>query len=409
MKISRRTFNTGAAAFVSSSMILPARAQEATTYNVALLSDFSGPFANIMKPVAAGRDAVYAWWNAEVGQSLKVKLGTRTYDTRYDAAQVASLWPGILSDLKPIVVNGVGTPDVAALSERLPEQKVVMFTLGGATHAGWKDNSWVFFPRATYAHEFCALLDWLYASEKRTTPIRVGFVGSQQALLSVDLHDGVRQYMKQNPTKATFVDVIWDAPQPTDLTAPMRRLVNAKAEIIFINTNSAAVVAAKRALQALGAKIPIVTSSHNSLPTSGNALGGLDQVEGDYEVYGLTVPTADAAGEAKKFYDLLAAKHGLTAPWAVLTIQGMSQGLVSVRSIEAAIKKFGPTNLDGAKVREAMLSEKIVGNKGIIPDFSFTVKNSFPSAGATVNIGTVKGGKYTTAATDVPLPALERW
>lgn len=407
MRMNRRTFGV-AAAVLATSLALPAIAQE-KTYNVALLSDFSGPFANIMKPVAAGRDAVFAWWNAEVGKGLGVKIGTRTYDTRYDAAQVASLWPGILSELNPILVDGVGTPDVAALSERLPEQKVVMITLGGATHAGWKDDSWVFFPRATYAHEFAALLDWMYASQKRTTPIKVGLVGSQQALLSVDLHDGIRGYIKQNPDKAVMVDVIWDAPQPTDLTAPMRRLVGAGAEIIFINTNAAAVVAAKRALQALGAKIPIATSSHNSLPTVGKALGGMDQVEGDYEVYGLSVPTEDASGEARKFYDLLASTYGLKAPWGVLTLQGMSQALVSVRSIEAAVKKFGADRLDGAKLREAMLSEKIVGNQGVIPDFAFTPQTSFPSAGATVNIGTVKGGKYTTAATNVPLPALQRW
>jgi branched-chain amino acid transport system substrate-binding protein len=407
MRITRRTFSGGAAALLASSA-MPAFAQE-KVYNVALLSDFSGPFANIMKPVAAGRDSIYAWWNDEVGKGLGVRIGTRTYDTRYDAAQVASLWPAIISDLNPLVINGVGTPDVAALSERLPEQKVVMFTLGGATHAGWKDDSWVFFPRATYAHEFAALLDWMYASQKRTTPIKVGLVGSQQALLSVDLHDGIRGYIKQFPTKAVMSEVIWDAPQPTDLTAPMRRMVNADVDIIFVNTNAAAVVATKRALQALGKKIPVVTSSHNSLPTVGRAMGGMELVEGDFEVYGLSVPTEDAAGEARKFFDLLVSKYKLAAPWGVLTVQGMSQGIVTVRSIEAAIKKFGANNLDGTKLKEAMLSEKITGNKSIIPDFSFTKQTTFPSAGATVNIGTVKGGKYTTAATDVPMPNLARW
>jgi branched-chain amino acid transport system substrate-binding protein len=410
MRLTRRLFTqTALASIAASALPFSAYAQEAKKYNVALLSDFSGPFADVMKAVSAGRTAVYAWWNAEIGKGLGIELVGKEYDTRYDAAQVASLWPGIVSELSPLFVSGVGTPDSNALAERLPDEKIPMFTLGGATHAGWIDDSWLFFPRATYAHEYAAFIDWVYADQKRTAPIKLGFVGSQQAGLSVDLHGGIEAYIAKNPDKAVLVDTIWDAAQPTDLTAPMRRLVNAGAEFVLINTNSAATVATKRALQALGAKIPVVTTSQNGMPITGKALGGLDQMEGDYEVYGLAVPITGSGSPAEAFYGELKEKYGLQAPWIVLTVMGMSQAMLSVRAVEAAAKQFGADKLTGENLRQAMLDNELTDDKGIMPNLKFQPNVTFPGAGATVNIGTVKDGKYALASANVAIPELPKW
>lgn len=410
MRLTRRLFNQSALAALAAGFVpAAAHAQEVTRYNVALLSDFSGPFADVMPAVSAGRNAVIAWWNAEVGKELGVELVTKEYDTRYDAAQVASMWPGIVAELDPIFVGGVGTPDSNALADRLADEKIPMFTLGGATHAGWVDGSWLFFPRATYAHEYAAFIDWVYQDQGRTEPVRIGFVGSQQAPLSVDLYGGIEAYIAANPDKAVLVDTIWDAPQPTDLTAPMRRLVNAKAEFVFINTNTAATVATKRALQSLGANIPIVTTSQNGMPISGHSLGGIDQLEGDFEVYGLAIPIKDSGSDAEKFYLELQEKYGLQAPWNVLTVMGITQSMLSVRAVEAAAKQFGPTELDGEKVRQAMIDNALTDDRGILPTLQLTNETTFPSAGATVNVGTVKDGAYAIAVSDIPIPDLPKW
>jgi len=85
---------------------MPIKAYAETTYNLALLSDFSGPYADIMPILAASRETVFDWWNETSGQELGVTLNYKNYETRYDAAQVASLWPGIKSELDPIAVVG---------------------------------------------------------------------------------------------------------------------------------------------------------------------------------------------------------------------------------------------------------------------------------------------------------------
>ena len=60
---------------------------------------------------------------------------------------------GIKSELDPIAVVGLGGPDVAALSERLPEDKIPMFMATAAYGYAWQPDSWIFNPRPTYSHE----------------------------------------------------------------------------------------------------------------------------------------------------------------------------------------------------------------------------------------------------------------
>ena len=58
---------------------------------------------------------------------MGIKVVIKDYDGRYDAAQTASLRPGIKAELNPVAIIGVGGPDVAALQGRLPTDKVPMF------------------------------------------------------------------------------------------------------------------------------------------------------------------------------------------------------------------------------------------------------------------------------------------
>ena len=148
---------------------MPLKAQAEAEYNLAMLSDFSGPYADIMPILAGGREAVIDWWNATRGKELGVTLSYKNYETRYDAAQVASLWPGIKSELSPIAVLGLGGPDVAALSERLPEDKIPMFMATAGYGFAWKSESWIFNPRPTYSHESAGSVSYTHLTLP-TTP-----------------------------------------------------------------------------------------------------------------------------------------------------------------------------------------------------------------------------------------------
>ena len=135
---------------------LAGAAQAQTTYNVAGLADFTGPFADVMKDMTGCRKGVLDWWSDEVGKAQGVALRVKEYDTRYDVAQVASLWPGIKSELDPVAILGIGGSDAAALQQRLPNDKVPQVLATAGYGFAWKSDSWVFNARATYPHEAAA-------------------------------------------------------------------------------------------------------------------------------------------------------------------------------------------------------------------------------------------------------------
>ena len=407
----RRLLGWMAAGIAAGQLAMPTTAVAQTTYNVASLADFTGPYADVMKNLVGGRWAVVAWWNEEVGKGLGVKINMKDFDHRYDAAQVASLWPGIKSELKPIAVLGVGGPDVAALQQRLPDDKIPMLMSTAGYGFAWRQDPWIFNPRPTYAHEAAAFYNWYRTKKGITGPLKVAIISSEASPAYVDIHKGANLYASENKDKVEIVETVFTEVQPSDLSTQVSRVVRKGAHILHIQTNTAAVVAAKRALQSIGRKdIPIMLSSHNGLPASGTAIGGLAQMEGDFEVYGMAIPGADVT-EARKFFDMLTAKYKLTAKWDVTTLMGMNQALVAVRAIEGAVKDVGAGKLTGVAVRDSMLKNPISGKQtfGVLPDLVYTREAPFPLKGPTVNIGTVTGGKYVTAAENVAVPVLNKW
>ena len=397
-----------AAAFGLLAVAMPAKAE--TTYNIASLADFTGPYADVMKDLIGARRPVIEWWNAEVGKKIGVKLGSKDYDHRYDAAQVASLWPGIKAELSPIIALGVGGPDVAALQGRLPSDKIPMVMSTAAYGFAWKPDPWIFNQRPTYSHEAAAFFEWFRQKRGGEGPLKIAIISSEASPAYVDQHKGVQRYAADNPDKAEVVEVVFTEVQPTDLTTQVNRVTRKGAEVVMVMTNTAAVVATKRALQALGKKVPIVMSSHNGLAESGRAIGDLKQMEGDYEVYAMAAPT-DAKTPGREFFDMLQAKYNLKAKWTVSAVQGLGQALIAMRAIEAAAKKVGSDKITGEAVREALISTTISADDTfkILGGIKFSNDGPFPTQGMVASIATVKDGKYMEAAEHVPVPSLNKW
>ncbi len=275
----------------------------------------------------------------------------------------------------------------------------------------WKSDPWIFNPRPTYAHEAAAFYNWFRASRGITTPLKVAIISSEASPAYVDIHKGAEKYAKDHPDKVEIVETVYTEVQPTDLTTQVNRVLRKGAQLIHIQTNTAAVVATKRALQALGkTDVPIMMSSHNGLITSGKAIGGLKDLEGDFEVYGMAVPT-DEKSKAHDFEQMLVSKYNAQIGWTVATVMGLNQTLVALRAIEAAAKKNGPDKVTGTAVREALFAQPITSEQtfGVLPNLTYTNEGPFPVSGLTVNIGTVKNGKYVISAENVPVPTVSKW
>src|SRR4029453_3724073 len=192
----------------------------------------------------------------------------------------------------------------------------------------WKPDPWIFNPRPTYSHEAVAFYSWSRDKRGGGGPLKVPIISSEASPAYIDQQKGIEKYAKENPDKLEVVEWVFSEGQPTDRTTQVNRLGRKGAEVISIQTNTAAVVATKRALQALGKNVPILMSSHNGVLDSARAVGDVKQMEGDFEVYGMSVPT-DEKTPARTFFDMLAAKHGMKAQWTVTAVQGLGQTLVA--------------------------------------------------------------------------------
>jgi branched-chain amino acid transport system substrate-binding protein len=390
------------------SAALPATAQ--TVYQVPAMSDFSGPFSSIMPMMAGGREAVATWWNAEVGAKMGVKIEVKSYDTRYDAAQTASLWPGVLAT-KPLVGLSAGGPDTAALQQRLPTDKVVMISGSAANGSGWRPNQWVLTPRPTFVHEITGFIEWYQKTKTPGRPVKVAMFTTEASPSFADMAKGVSAYAKASPNVVNLVEMVFVDVQPTDVTLQLRRVLNAGAEVILVPTNIQQAVAVKRAMQALGKNVPIVHGLQNSPGMLQKLVGSMAAMEGDYEVHGGVI-TSEEDTEAKRFYDLLVARHGMKVPWHAITSLGMTQTLLAVRAIEVAAKKHGPDKLSGELIYTTLLettfpAKDFFGLTG--GDLDFSVEAPFPTRDPRINIGQVVGGKLTTVAKGVPVPRLGKW
>jgi len=390
------------------SAALPGTAQ--TVYQIPAMSDFSGPFSSIMPMMAGGREAVATWWNAEVGAKMGVKVELKSYDTRYDAAQTASLWPGVLAT-KPLVGLSAGGPDTAALQQRLPTDKVVMISGSAANSSGWRPNQWVLTPRPTFVHEIAGFIEWYQKTRTPGRPVKVAMFTSEASPSFADMGKGVVAYAKANPNTVTLVEMVYVDVQPNDVTLQLRRVINAGAEVVLVPTNIQQAVAVKRAMQALGRNVPIVHGLQNSPGMLQKLVGSMGAMEGDYEMHGGVI-TSEENTEAKRFYDMLVARHGMKVPWHAITSLGMTQTLLAVRAVEVAAKKHGADKVTGEIIYQTLLettfpAKDFFGLTG--GDLDFSVETPFPTKAPRINVGQVVGGKLVTVAQGVPVPTLAKW
>jgi branched-chain amino acid transport system substrate-binding protein len=195
------------------------------------------------------------------------------------------------------------------------------------------------------------------------------------------------------------------------VTLQLRRVLNAGAEVVLVPTNIQQAVAVKRAMQALGKNVPIAYSLQNSPAMLQKLLGNMSAMNGDYEAHAGVIAT-DEDTEAKRFYDMLVAKYGVTAPWHSLTTIGINQSLVMVRVVEAAARKNGGDKLTGEMLYKTMIethfpAKDFFGFTG--GDIDFSVEAPFPIKDPRVNIGQVVNGKLITVAKGAPIPKLSKW
>ncbi len=194
---------------------------------------------------------------------------------------------------------------------------------------------------------------------------------------------------------------------PINVTSQIREMLASKPDLIMVGTNTAQVVATVKALKELGAKVPVVTSSHNGLTEVAKALP-LADLEGSYSVFGFA-PSMDPSVTAAQIFE----KYNKTkGTWGITAAQTASQALLATAAIERAIATVGAGKLTGQAVYDALEGPAFGAEhfQGLMKSVQFTKEAPFPTSNLSVKAVTVKNGKLVPVSADwMPVPELPKW
>lgn len=387
--------------------LVSAAAHANQTYTVTIATDFTGPFADVMESWHGAQIAMIDWWNDTKGKELGVKVEPKAYDMRYDASEIAKRWPSIVSSDKPVVHLGMGGPDLVSLMKRLPNDKIPMIMGTAMLGQVWTPNGWHFSPRPTYSHEFAGIFEHLRQQLPEKRPLRIGAVSTAGIAPWEDQVNGVVKLAKMHPEQFEMAEIVSVPRQPVSITNEIHRLLRSKPDVILTGTTTAHVVATLRALQELGQKVPVVTSSHNGLTEVSKSID-MDSLEGSFSVFSMA-PFLEQDIEARAIYDKYNKSKGT---WGQTATQSAAQTVLALRVLERAVQKANGGAVTGQTMYDALLSGPYDASEllGLLPTVQFSTEAPFPTNELKVKAFTVRGGKFDTVSAEwMPVPTIEKW
>ncbi|MCZ8271759.1 MAG: ABC transporter substrate-binding protein [Beijerinckiaceae bacterium] len=394
-----RTKLIAAAAWLVAS--LPA---QATEYVMSVSADFSGPFANVMPNAMSGLKSITDWWNEEVGKRLGVSVKLSIHDMRYDAAVIARTWPAILRSEKPIMHLGFGSPDLTTLMRRLPNDKVPMLIGTAMVGLVWSENGWHYSIRPTYSHEFAGLLARMQQEKGRT--LRIASISTQNQAGFVDQVNGLRHLAKTYPDRFEMLETQWADTAPVSLSSSVRAIVGQNADVIIVGGTTAQVQATASALKELGARIPVITSTHNGLTEAAKGTALVD-MDGFYSAFSFAAPGQESL-PLRDVYN----RYRKEGNWGMISAQSAAQALLALRVLERAVAKVGRDNVTGEAMRQALLDNVFTEQEllGALPTLDFDASAPFPVGQIRATAEVVRGGQIVPLGTGwIDVPALTKW
>lgn len=408
-KVTRRTFTAGAGSMLLAANVkrAPAQTGDIKVYTLPVAADYTGPLANVIENWQAGQNSMLDWWNEARGRALGVRIDIKSYDTRYDPAVVARLWPEIMAAGNPLAYLGLGGADLVSLMRRLPEDKVPLILSTAMIGPLWAPNGWYFTFRPTYTHEFAGLFAYLQSKLPDKRPLRIATIGTQGVPAYVDPINGFVALAKAYPDKFQVVSSQWIDAKPITIVNQVQDLSKANPDVITVHIDTGQATAVLKALKELDLKTPIATSSHNGL-TELAALFPISDLEGSYSVFAFA-PFNDPRVTAAEIFAMHNKGPG---KWGMIAAQTSAQMLLFLAAVERAIGTVGAGSLTGQAVYNALVGGPFQAElfQGLLPTITLTKDAPFPTDNIRVRAMTVRNGKIESLTPDwMPVPALSKW
>jgi branched-chain amino acid transport system substrate-binding protein len=363
-------------------------------YIIPNYSDITGPYAELFRIILPSQNVVYGWWNENVGKKIGVKLVNKVYDTRYDAAETASIHARAVVSDKPIAILTGGAPMVLPIMGKVAEQKIVVIHGTCGVSFFHQPAGWVFSPLRDYATLSTASIEWL-CEEYWKKPGKPRIVISIfEGVAGKDIAAPVLAWQKTYPEmEFVFGDILWHPPTPVELSGLARKIMEeGKPDYISFSGNAISTVAFYSAMRELGYlhKVPILTPPYLGLSVLAEMMGA-DMVEGDFEYNGVDYSLGT---EAHKIFVKNIDKYGPGTPWGSAGSQYSFQVYMLTRAVERAVEKVGAANLTGQALYDELNEGEFKAAElyGLTGDIKFNPDDRLAGVDTVYNYQ-MKGGK----------------
>lgn len=389
----RRAFLAAAVAMAAAFPFSAASAQE--TYRIVSLLDYSGPFANRGTPVEQMQRLLVDWYNETRGAERGIVLEFEPVDTGYDQAKTVQAYERAVQDPSLIGIVTFGSPNVIAIQNRLPENRIPAVH-GGPAYSLMEPGSWVFTPLNDYARYYAAAVDWKLESWEGADPLKVAFVtfdGSSG-------RDWAAMFQTLIADKnAELVLSEFISPRALDVAVNAERIMDEDPDMVILATTDQLQPLILGELHASGFDMTrVVNSQHEGLALLA-MLGVAPEVyEGTYEV--TSENYVDQTTEAYQIYD--ARKDRYQSRWSADTLLHFPSIVVLLDAIDRAAEKAGGARIDGAAVY-AELANGTFDGRGLLQEIKFQ-NDVDPTLGVrSVVMLQQRDGKIETVSDFLPL------
>jgi branched-chain amino acid transport system substrate-binding protein len=400
--------------FVSLFMIPGSASSQAPTkasttiysYTIPEYDDVTGPYSELSKFVLPTFQIVYDWWNENVGKKIGVKLVRKIYDTRYDAAETASIHARVVPTDKPIAIITTGGPMIVPIIEKIQEQKIVAINAVPGYSFLHRPAGWAFCPLRAYAQLHAAYVVWMVKEWKEPRKPRIIY-DVFEGIAGKDMAATASPWFRANPNiEYLFGEAMFHPASPVDLSVHVRKVMEKKPDFILCVPTSVSATAYYSALRELGYlhKVTLVQPPYQGLDILAGMMGD-EMVEGDREVNSANFAPGT---KAEEIFNANIGKLSTISKWGGSTSQYQICVWILARAVERAAKKVGPGNITSQAIYDVLNEgrfsrEELMG----LAEIKFTPKDRIMGVTTTNIYERIKG--KTVRVGEVETPYIAPW
>jgi branched-chain amino acid transport system substrate-binding protein len=268
----------------------------------------------------------------------------------------------------------------------------------------WKPDGWHFSIRPTYSHEFAGLFSHLQDETGGT--LKIAAVSTQNQAGFVDQVNGVKALAEQYPERFTVTSTQWADTSPVSLTSQVRAALEDAPDVLLVGGTTAQVIAAAKAMDELGQRVPIVASTHNGLTEVAKGIP-LEQIEGSFSAFSFAAPGKEDLPIRAVFE-----AHAEEGEWGLIAAQASAQAILALRVLENAIADVGAANVDGQAMYDALLGHSYSEDEllGALPTLDYDASAPFPVGDIKATAEVVQGGEIVTVQSEwFDVPVIDKW